>query len=318
MQAGLTATDRKLLLVAGIVTALLLAGTLAFGPGSSGPVSPVPSTYSSGSGGALAAYLLLVDLRYPVRRWEEPPAALATPGRGSLLILAEPTEFPSARDRESLVHFVESGGRILICGISVPAFFQDAHISSPTLDPEWKEFPGSSQLCIERRGQNCNAADGLLEPLGFSAARTLWPAGFPTVVAWRMGQGEVLWWAAATPLTNAGITRAGNLRFFLNTVSRSGDDKPLSIYWDEYFHGERGSLWSYVQKTPVAWGCVQLTIFMFGLIFTFSRRSGPVAMPAVVSRLAPLEFVETMGGLYERANAASIAVDFPIAAFDWN
>jgi hypothetical protein len=39
------------------------------------------------------------------------------------------------------------------------------------------------------------------------------------------------------------------------------------------------------------------------LLFTFSRRSGPMMMPAVATRLAPLEFVDTLGGLYQRAHA---------------
>src|SRR6266567_4637035 len=43
-------------------------------------------------------------------------------------------------------------------------------------------------------------------------------------------------------------------------------------------------------------------------IFTFSRRSGPVYIPAGISRLSPLEFIDTLGGLYERAGAASSAV----------
>jgi hypothetical protein len=44
------------------------------------------------------------------------------------------------------------------------------------------------------------------------------------------------------------------------------------------------------------------------VLFTFSRRSGPIYVPAEVSRLSPLEFVDTLGGLYERAGAASLAV----------
>jgi hypothetical protein len=45
------------------------------------------------------------------------------------------------------------------------------------------------------------------------------------------------------------------------------------------------------------------------VLFTFSRRSGPILSPAPVSRLSPLEFVETMGGLYQRAGAASIPIE---------
>jgi hypothetical protein len=53
---------------------------------------------------------------------------------------------------------------------------------------------------------------------------------------------------------------------------------------------------------------LQIALLMLALMFTFSRRSGPIVEPAAVSRLSPLEFVETMGGLYQRAHAAPIAV----------
>jgi len=44
------------------------------------------------------------------------------------------------------------------------------------------------------------------------------------------------------------------------------------------------------------------------VLLTFSRRSGPVYAPSVRSRLSPLEYVDTLGGLYQRAGAASAAV----------
>jgi len=118
-----------------------------------------------------------------------------------------------------------------------------------------------------------------------------------------------LWWAGATPLTNTGIRQAANLNLFLNSVSNnSNNNDARTIYWDEYFHGARGSFWTYFANTPVGWGGLQFLILALALLFTFSRRSGPIAVPAVVSRLSPLEFVDTMAGLYQKAGAAPIAV----------
>jgi hypothetical protein len=120
-----------------------------------------------------------------------------------------------------------------------------------------------------------------------------------------MGAGEILWWAGVTPLTNAGLSRAGNLQLFLNTVSNPA---PLTVYWDEYFHGQRASLWSYFDGTPVPWGILQAFVIALAALFTYSRRSGPIVQPAPVSRLSPLEFVDTVGSLYQSARAGSLAI----------
>lgn len=130
----------------------------------------------------------------------------------------------------------------------------------------------------------------------------------PVAVAWRAGRGEIVWWSAATPLTNDGILRASNLRVFLNAVAPSdGTGKPR-IYWDEYFHGQHGSLWSYVERTPARWVLWQCAFAALVALLAFSRRSGPVVQPIIESRLSPLEFVDTLGALYERAGAASLGV----------
>ena len=132
-------------------------------------------------------------------------------------------------------------------------------------------------------------------------------------MSWKLGDGEILWWAGSTPLTNAGITHDDNLAFFLKSVANWSLDEPYHIYWDEYFHGQRSSLWSYVGKTSLPWGLVQLGFLALAVLLTFSRRSGPTYIPAPVSRLSPLEFVDTLGGLYERAGAASSAVSVSYA-----
>jgi hypothetical protein len=308
MPSGLNAADRKLLWGAGGATILMLAATAAFAPPAAEQGEAVPSSYSSASGGALAAYLLLEDLRYSVRRWEEPPGELPEPGRGTVLILAEPTQMPSKGESEALRRFLRSGGRILFCGASIKSFFPAAGASSSS-ETAWKEFSPNFPSGISRGADRIAMRPQAYWPEITSSQLALYGnQEHSAVVSWRFGEGQVLWWAGATPLTNAGIREAGNLRLFLNSVSSSSGD-PLSIYWDEYFHGERGTLWSYVAGTPVAWGIAQIGLIALALLFTFSRRSGPIVGPAAVSRLSPLEFVETMGGLYQRAGAASIAVE---------
>lgn len=309
MPLGIVASDRKLLFIGGGLLLFMLAVTVILSPPGEQFDSLVPSTYSTQSAGAQAAYLLLSELRYSVRRWEDSPTELPTTSSGTLLILAEPLEAPSAKERKALEEFVKGGGHVLFTGPSIHMFFPDADVSEIPPDPGWRSFSPSLPSRIAR-----GAAHVTMRPQAYwgrlneSHLVLYGETDSAVVVSWNVSHGQVLWWAGSTPLSNAGITREQNLAFFLNSVARWSTARPYSILWDEYFHGQRSSLWSYFGKTSLAWGVFQLGVLAAAVLFTFSRRSGPVYLPSGVTRLSPLEFVDTLGGLYERAGAASSAV----------
>ncbi|HVW08408.1 MAG TPA: DUF4350 domain-containing protein [Bryobacteraceae bacterium] len=309
MPAGLNPADRRLLTIAGGAALILLLGTIVAGPSQSDE-SQIPSIYSSGRAGARAAWLLLEDLHYDVRAWEEAPSALPAESAGTLLILAEPAEAPSAHDREALRDFVNRGGRVLFCGDALAAFFSHAGTAYAPPDSGWAQFHAIFPGRVTRGAETITMqAQSIWKKRD---ASLLWLYGtndWATVVEWRIGAGSVLWWAGATPLTNAGITQTGNLNLFLNSVTDSPRGRPSVILWDEYFHGQRTGLISYAAQTPALWAVAQVLLVGLAVLFTFSRRSGPIVSPAAPSRLSPLEFVDTMGGLYRRAGAASIPVE---------
>jgi hypothetical protein len=133
------------------------------------------------------------------------------------------------------------------------------------------------------------------------------------VVSYRLGEGQVIWWADATPLTNYGLTEASNLMLLLNSV---GGSQRTQVLWDEYFHGQRSGFFSYLRRTPVPWALVQCALLAAAVLVTFGRRSGPVRALAVSgSRLSPLEFVETLGDLYRRKRAAPAALEIAYHRF---
>ena len=308
MPSGIAASDRKILLIGGALLLLLLTASVILAP-PGGETNSIPSTYSGQPGGAEAAYLLLSRLHYSVKRWENPPTELSADPKKALLILAEPFQSPSEKEKKALASFVENGGHILFTGTNIPTFFPGA------TDPKIREADSLETYRPVIPNRLARGAQTVsFRPLAywgsFSASQLALygEPDFATVVSWKLGQGEVLWWAGSTPLTNAGITKDDNLPFFLNALRDWPSGKAYEIYWDEYFHGQRSSLWSYVGKTSLVWGLLQIGVIVFALLFTFSRRSGPIYVPAEVSRLSPLEYVETLGGLYERAGAASSAV----------
>src|ERR1700693_516127 len=92
LPAGMAASDRKILWIGGALLLLLLTASVVFAPPGEQFNSPIPSTNSAQSGGAQAAYRLLSQLHYPVRRWEDPPTQLFADPVNVLLILAEPMQ----------------------------------------------------------------------------------------------------------------------------------------------------------------------------------------------------------------------------------
>jgi hypothetical protein len=300
--------DRKLLLGAGIVFVLLIAGVAFFGA-QPGEKLEAPSSYSTASGGAKAAYLLLTQSGYKVQRWERQLIDLP---KGVTLVLADPQEAPTREEREALRKFLLDGGRIIATGMFAGTFLpENESVADELLGMTWKKVSAVAPSAITRAAPEITIAPQARWP-SYSAAYALYSDGDEAVVVkYPYGRGEVLWWAAATPLTNAGLKEPGNLEFLLASVGNS----KAPILWDEYIHGYRETLGSSVGHSPVKWLVLQLGLLGLAILATFSRRSGPVFVPETSVRLSPLEFVQTLGGLYENAGTASVAVDISYQRF---
>ena len=129
MPAALAITDRKLLAAAGVLALILITLSVLFAQPDEQDSSPVPSSYSSGSNGSRAAYLLLQRMNIPVERWEQSPSELPTADDRSVLVLANPSEYATEKERKALARFAASGGRILFTGSTVGEFFLNAAFS---------------------------------------------------------------------------------------------------------------------------------------------------------------------------------------------
>jgi len=241
-----------------------------------------------------------------VARWERPLDQLG-PGDRKTLILADPSGMANVSERTTLRQFVAGGGRVLVTGNNLPLFLADNTLSlEPLLGSAWKRAQAVSPARPTRAAREITIVPQAHAEPNPDVVPLYSEAGRVVAAKYAIGNGEVIWWASAMPLTNAGIREPGNLEFFLACVGGPGE---RAVLWDEYVHGFRQSLAATASHFAILWLFVQAGVVVLAVLLTFSRRSGPILLPRRDTRLSPLEFVQTLGGLYQRARVASVAVD---------
>ena len=326
MQHRLAPGDRNLLILAGLLIAILSAAAVVTSPQGSRRMPGIAASCSAADDGAEAAFLVLEDLGYRVERWDSSPEDLpgvafeaftAKPEAAAaktFLVLAQPVYPASAEEKTDLLNFVRRGGRVLIAGGRPGFLVPDAAIkAAPFSASLTKSYSAELPAPLTRDAPEIRlpAYTRWARVLG-DQLRYYGDAEGATVVSFGVGKGQVIWWASTAPLTNSGITQAANLMLLLNSV---GEKKNVRILWDEYYHGFRAGFWSYLDRTPVPWALLQVAVLLAAALATYGRRKGPVRPLQRESRLSPLEFVETLGGLYQQKGGAAEALEIAYHRF---
>lgn len=311
MQIKLDKSDRRLLMWTGLILLPIIV-VLAF-LSDEEEDSGVPSIYSTQSSGAKAAYLFLQERGYNVEEWESPPDELPKDAHNTVLVLASPHGVPTDRQRSDLLLYLSRGGRILATGYGA-TWFLPGMDAIPEAIPSavWREYQPNILSPITRAGtirMSPSSYWGAPKP-GQMVHYAHEDKGI--VVSYKVGAGEVIWWGGSTPLTNAGITKAGNLDLLLNSL---GGSREIHIFWDEYFHSGHATPVYSIWVPATTWGLAQCGLALLALLLTFSRRNAPIRPLSEPSRLSPLEFVQTLGKLYRRANATRTALEVPYSTF---
>jgi hypothetical protein len=304
--SSLDPQDRRLVIWCLVIAVVLAVITGFLLPNGNSNDNRLPSTYLSGQHGALAAYETLVRAGYPIERWERPLGELAAiAGPETVVIFAEPFT-RETDDIKAVREIVERGGRVVSTG------FWGGYILPGESSDTPREF--SFSACrLDPEGLDPLAASGevWMVPeatwqVGHPSDRVQYScAGQPAVVEYDWGKGHVVWWASSTPLENGSLARAHNLDFLLNSL---GPEQGHHFYWDESLHGEIRSNWSFVSGPALTILRIGLLALAALILFSFSRRSGPVRELPPPVRATPIEFIDALGSLYRNAGAASTAV----------
>lgn len=286
-----------------LVIALSVATALLSPP--SAENLPPGSSYSYEPEGTVAAYQTLARLGYTVRRSFDPVSALAVDPESTVLIVAEPAAAAANSDRRAVQALVTAGATLLLTGCGGAAFLAGAGVTPPEGVETARTFSArsASPFSLHAPRITMRADCGTWSPGGHYA--TVYGDEHTAAVrAARIGRGMVVWWAGTTPATNEGIQAEGSLELLLDIVG----DRSRTVLWDEFYHGQRRSLYSYAKQTPLPWAAAQLALITLAAGAIYARRRAPVIERFVEPRVSPLEFVDTMAGLYARANTAADAV----------
>ena len=268
-----------------------------------------PSSYSARQFGAKAAYLLLIQSGYRAERWSRPPQELPANAAGITLVLASPEHLPRGEQSKALERFVRGGGRVLITGWWISSTGLPNHLSSGPVRVGFAECKPGAPTRLTRAGPITQEGEFYWEAQeSTQVAHYRDGQGNAVVVSYPFGQGEVIWWASPLPLTNIGIRDRGNLDLLLYSVG-----KDRRILWDEYFHGSHDAGHMNRYAMALRWGEVQALLLSAVLLFAYARRSSPMMPLERVSRLSPLEFVQTMGSVFHKADARLAPLEIAFA-----
>lgn len=310
--ASLDPKDRKLLLICMCAVLALAVTTAFFSRNQNADDNTVPSSYLTGRHGARAAYDMLQASGYNVERWDQPLSDLvAQADPQTVVIFADPL-FSAPEDAKAVQEIVAHGARVLITGFMGGELAPGGQVRTPM------QFQSACKLTPQ--GLDPLAASGevwMVPEAGWGADRPRDRVeynctGAAAVVEYSMDKGHVVWWAGSTPLENGSIARAGNLSLFLNSL---GERDGHHFYWDESLHGDTRSNWFYARGAALYLILGGLGGIALLIIFSFSRRRGPMRNFPQPIRTTPVEFLEALGSLYAGAGASATAVQIAYERF---
>jgi hypothetical protein len=310
---GKDTADRNIVIGLGAAMLLALIAFAVWGPRKDD--NPAPTVVNAGSRGAKALFLLAGELGYEAQNWQHPSEDLKQVNAArTTLVLAEPVlpvkSLPATKSQ--IADFLKRGGRVLATGATGAMLLPNGKVA------EGSSFNNAS--CLTRPEGAGELARAGRVTIGVPVR---WDAHGPefrveercgkdaVVVRYPYGKGEAIWWSSALPLTNAALKDDASLALTLASLGAPNvDGQPRAVLFDEYLHTARETVGDTLAGLPWRALKLQAAIVAALLVFSFSRRNGPLRLPVAVPRTTPLEFADSMGRLYERAGAT----EAPLAA----
>ena len=278
--------------VVGVVGANLVALGLDRAVGGANPGGATGSAYATAARGTAAFASLLAGYGHDVTRVRG-PISDNPPAPGATAFVLEPDGL-TADDTLTLLEFASDGGRLIIGGPS-PFYLSNLRDRPPRWQPEgvtaWTDVDPSLSGVHDVEG----AGTGSWSARG-SGTALVGGSSFSLVTRDRVGRGEILFLADASPLENAFLASGDNAAFGLALAGDAG--RP--VVFPEGVHGygaPRG-----IAAIPDRWKVALVVLAAAALAFVWSRarRFGPADCRARELPPARAEYVRALSDSLER------------------
>ena len=252
------------------------------------------SSYDSTPDGFRAAYLLLEELKYPVRRSRRLMA-------GSIRVVLFPLSAGKEGMKEtSAVHdWVQKGG-LLILADDQPEF---ARAFGLTVELQKLTDAASAEpVVLGGRTLRVVGGDTFVAVSGKPSQFWAQAGERPLVTQVQVGSGEV--WFINRPefARNQFIGQADNAIIWCRLIEAALAVRPGEVAVDEFFHGlrDRPGVIELLVTPPLLWVTLQGLALLGLLLWHYGPRFGGLRGETVVSRRSKEEYLDAMAALLER------------------
>ena len=275
------------------------------------------STYHVGPYGLKALYLTLQESGVRVGR--KKTSLRERPPKDSILVMMAPERLPDMEEMLELRDWVADGG-VMLLGMDLHHQMNPFSIILKAHSvPGDKDDKQKSEAMIARSTSSVtHGVRTLAPPPGATIISTppdtiihLDVKDDSVLVERRIGKGRVFVFSCPEVLQNSNLTKADNLRFFLNIVRAAGPDN--KVLFDEHHHDYTGTEWR------GTWGFIRLLfvtpyglfalLTTLGLVFWLLNRDSTAVRPErpYVEAPSSLDHIQAVANLHKRLNAGPYA-----------
>lgn len=285
--------------------AIIVLLTLVSAP-NAGSANRTGSTYSRAPDGYGAWYAFMEKQGTPVKRLQKPFDEFPALDQNKVTLLRVNSNITERSLSRQEIDWVEQGNRLVILGVR-----------SPVTKAPFTTFQQSTSGIVKIDTGRRHAQLGKIEKqwLGDRFGAIVWQEP--------LQQGQVI--VATTPHlgANAYQDRDGNYKFLADLVTQPNSQdvsQPFHQVWvDEYLHGykdadvqesEDGEDWqTYLAKTPLFSGLVQVGIILIVLAIAQNRRLGPpltLTAPIVENSEA---YIQALASVLQKADSSEFVLE---------